>query len=220
MLTGLKALVTSGPTYEPLDPVRFIGNYSSGKQGHAIAQALADAGVEVWLIHGPVSLPTPDNVHAIAVHTASEMLDACLLHLPVDIAICAAAVADFRPKEQSRHKIKKQPNQPIQTMTLELIRNPDILATLGHHPTLRPKVVVGFAAETQDVLNHARAKCKSKGCDFIIANEINQQHQPFGNQKNQVTYVSTNDDEQWPLMNKEDVAFRIIQKINETLDQR
>ena len=168
-MTGIKALVTSGPTYEAIDPVRFIGNRSSGKQGHAIALALAEAGADVTLISGPTSLPDPLGVTTHHVTSADEMLKSCELALPVQIAVCAAAVADWKPSQPSIRKLKK--NAAGTMPELHLIENPDILAHLSTH-IQRPKLVVGFAAETEMVKENATKKLKYKGCDWIVANDV------------------------------------------------
>lgn len=169
-LRGLKAIVTSGPTHEPLDPVRFIGNRSSGKQGHAIAAALAKAGAEVTLVSGPVAESDPAGVTVVRVETAEEMLAACTKALPADIAVCAAAVADWRAKHASPHKLKKRANSS--PPEIELAPNPDILKTLATSGRQRPKLVIGFAAETDNVKKHATGKRLAKGCDWIVANDV------------------------------------------------
>ena len=181
-LVGLRALVTSGPTHEPLDPVRFLGNRSSGKQGHAIAAELALAGAQVTLISGPVSEPAPAGVHVVAVQTAQHMHDACMAALPADIAICAAAVADYRPAQAASGKIKKDGDGGL---TLTLVQNPDILATLAKHPA-RPKLVVGFAAETDHHLETAQRKLNAKGCDWLLLNDVSG-GQVFGENTNSLT---------------------------------
>ncbi len=181
-LAGLRALVTSGPTHEPLDPVRFLGNRSSGKQGHAIAAELALAGAQVTLISGPVSEPTPAGVHVVSVQTAQQMHDTCMTALPADIAICAAAVADYRPAQAASGKIKKDGDGGL---TLTLVQNPDILATLAKHPA-RPKLVVGFAAETDHHLENAQRKLASKGCDWLLLNDVSG-GQVFGESSNSLT---------------------------------
>lgn len=181
-LAGFRALVTSGPTHEPLDPVRFLGNRSSGKQGHAIAAELALAGAQVTLISGPVSEPAPAGVHVVAVQTAQHMHDACMAALPADIAICAAAVADYRPAQAASGKIKKDGDGGL---TLTLVQNPDILATLAKHPA-RPKLVVGFAAETDHHLENAQRKLNTKGCDWLLLNDVSG-GQVFGENTNCLT---------------------------------
>lgn len=208
-LRGLKALVTSGPTFEPLDPVRFLGNRSSGKQGHAIAEALAFAGAEVTLVSGPVSEPPPHFVQTVQVQTAREMLEACLKSLPVDIAVCAAAVADFRPEDVADKKIKKSGNDPV---SLKLVQNPDILATLSQS-NQRPKLVIGFAAETNDGMENAKAKLAKKGCDWLVLNDVGG-GKVFGQDSNNVTLLrkSGNDiaSETWAEKSKKDVARDLV----------
>jgi len=181
-LAGLRALVTSGPTFEPLDPVRFIGNRSSGKQGHAIAEALCARGAEVTLVTGPVNIPDPAGVNVIHVETAAQMLAVCQKQLPVDIFVGAAAVSDWAAADVAEKKIKKSGAPP----SLKLKENPDILATLSKPGKKRPQLVIGFAAETGDLLKNARAKMKSKGCDWIIANEVAGAKKIFGSDENHV----------------------------------
>lgn len=211
-LKGLRALVTSGPTFEPLDPVRFIGNRSSGKQGHAIAEALAFAGAQVTLISGPVKEPDPRLVTAVHVETAQQMLEACLKALPVDIAVCAAAVADFRPEEAADKKIKKTGKDP---MTVKLVQNPDILATLSQS-NQRPKLVIGFAAETNDGLENAKAKLAKKGCDWLVLNDVSG-GKVFGQDSNIVTLLRKKgadiSSEIWPEKTKKDVARDLTQHV-------
>lgn len=211
-LAGLRALVTSGPTHEPIDPVRFIANRSSGRQGHAIAAALARAGAEVTLVSGPVTIPDPEGVRTVHVETAREMAEACLAALPVDIAVCAAAVADWRPEEVPAHKIKKMPGGP--PPTLRLVENPDILATLARHPTARPRLVVGFAAETGDLETEARAKMAKKGCDWILANDVSEGTTVFGGACNRILLITGDGPaEAWPELAKEEVARRLVERI-------
>lgn len=212
-LRGLKALVTSGPTFEPLDPVRFLGNRSSGKQGHAIAEALALAGAQVTLISGPVSEPPPRFVDTVRIGTAQEMLDACLKALPVDIAVCAAAVADFRPEDVADKKIKKAGKDP---MTVKLVQNPDILATLSQS-NQRPKLVVGFAAETNDGMENAKAKLAKKGCDWLVLNDVGG-GKVFGQENNIVTLLKNNGSaETWPEMGKREVARGLVAEMAKLL---
>ena len=168
-LAGVRALVTAGPTHEPLDPVRFIANRSSGKQGYAIADALARAGAETMLVSGPVEIEPPSGVKLLKVTTAREMLAACEASLPADVAVCTAAVADWRPEIAANSKIKKEKNAA--TPTIRLVENPDILATLAKHKQ-RPHLLIGFAAETENVIDHAIAKRLRKGCDWIVANDV------------------------------------------------
>lgn len=212
-LRGLKALVTSGPTFEPLDPVRFLGNRSSGKQGHAIAEALALAGAQVTLVSGPVSEPPPRFVETVRIGTAQEMLDACLKALPVDIAVCAAAVADFRPEDVADKKIKKSGKDP---MTVKLVQNPDILATLSQS-NQRPKLVVGFAAETNDGMENAKAKLAKKGCDWLVLNDVGG-GKVFGQENNIVTLLKQNGSaETWPEMGKREVARGLVAEMAKLL---
>ena len=206
-LKGLKALVTAGPTHEPIDPVRYIANRSSGKQGYAIAEALAQAGAEVTLISGPTHLTPPKNVKAISVQTAQQMHNASLDALPIDIAICAAAVADWAPVYNDQ-KIKKQ-NGPFDIKWRE---NPDILNVIATHKN-RPKLVIGFAAETENLLDNARKKRESKGCDWIVANDVSQN--VFGSNQNHVYLITQNNEEEWPLASKDEIAVRLVKEIME-----
>ena len=214
-LKGIKALVTSGPTYEPIDPVRFIGNRSSGKQGHAIAAALARLGADVTLITGPVKLPDPANMRVIHVETAREMLGTALGCLPVDVAVCAAAVADWTVSNASKEKRKKDASG--QPPPIELAANPDILATLSEKGSARPRLVVGFAAETEKLLEHARAKFVRKGCDWIVANDVSPHSGTFGGDFNTVHLLTQGGAEEWPRISKADVAERLAWKIADTL---
>lgn len=215
-LAGKHAIVTSGPTYEPIDPVRFIGNRSSGKQGHAIAAALAAQGANVILISGPVSIPPPQNVNIIPVETAEEMKNEVINALPADIFIAAAAVADWKVETPSDQKIKKRTDKSAPTLTF--VENPDILATVSTHKN-RPELVVGFAAETNDVLTYAREKLVKKGCDWILANQVGKDENPvFGQDINQVTLVTRNTTENWPTASKDDVAKQLVQKIIEEFE--
>ena len=212
-LEGLKAVVTSGPTYEPIDPVRFIGNRSSGKQGHAIAQALHDAGAEVILVTGQVALPDPVGVKTHHIETALQMQDAVMNALPADIAVCAAAVADWRPETYTEGKIKK--NQDKTPPALQLIENPDILKSLSSHPQ-RPQLVIGFAAETENVQKAAQEKLLRKGCDWIAANEVGKSENPvFGTDQNRVILYTRTSQDEWPLMSKQQVATKLVEKIAE-----
>ncbi|PDT15600.1 bifunctional phosphopantothenoylcysteine decarboxylase/phosphopantothenate--cysteine ligase CoaBC [Rhizobium sp. J15] len=213
-LKGRKAIVTSGPTHEPIDPVRYIANRSSGRQGHAIAAALAKLGAEVTLVSGPVTIPDPIGVSVIHVERAEEMRDAVLAALPADIAVMVAAVADWRVASAADQKIKKHPGESIPT--LALTENPDILKTVGHH-TMRPKLVIGFAAETQDVESNARAKLERKGADMIVANDVSPATGIMGGSRNSVKLVRHDGVEQWPDLAKEDVAERLAALIAERL---
>jgi len=212
-LTGLRAIVTSGPTHEPIDPVRYIANRSSGRQGHAIAAALAKAGAEVTLVAGPVTIPDPRGVAARHVETAREMLEAVEAALPADVAVLAAAVADWRVAEAGAEKIKKGASGPP---SLALVENPDILATLSRHKR-RPRLVIGFAAETQDLIANARAKLARKGCDWIVANDVSPESGVMGGARNTVRLVTAEGVEDWPEMAKEAVAERLVERIAATL---
>ncbi|MGE7370096.1 bifunctional phosphopantothenoylcysteine decarboxylase/phosphopantothenate--cysteine ligase CoaBC [Neorhizobium sp. NPDC001467] len=205
-LQGRRAIVTSGPTHEPIDPVRYIANRSSGKQGHAIAAALAKLGADVTLVSGPVTIPEPDGVTTVHVETASEMLAAVEAHLPADIAVMVAAVADWRVATSAGQKIKKQPGEA--PPPLMLAENPDILKTVGHH-VQRPKLVIGFAAETQDVEDNGRAKLARKGADMIVANDVSPQTGVMGGDRNRVHIISAEGIDIWPELSKTDVAQRL-----------
>jgi len=215
-LAGRKAVVTSGPTHEPIDPVRYIANRSSGRQGHAIAAALAKLGADVTLVSGPVTIADPVGVKTIHVERAEEMRDAVLAALPADIAVMVAAVADWRVASAADQKIKKHPGESIPT--LALTENPDILKTVGHH-TMRPKLVVGFAAETQDVENNAKTKLERKGADMIVANDVSPATGIMGGTRNSVKLISRGGIEQWPDMAKEEVADKLAAVIAERLRQ-
>jgi phosphopantothenoylcysteine decarboxylase/phosphopantothenate--cysteine ligase len=208
-LAGRRALVTSGPTHEPIDPVRYIANRSSGKQGHAIAAALARLGARVTLVTGPVALADPPGVTTVHVETAAEMLDASLAALPAEIAVCAAAVADWRVAQAAGQKLKKDGKGPP---TLAMAENPDILRTLSTRQGDRPALVVGFAAETQHVVDHARAKLRKKGCDWILANDVSG-GAVFGQDDNQITLVDARGAEPWPPLDKQAVAERLAERI-------
>ncbi|MBO9506932.1 bifunctional phosphopantothenoylcysteine decarboxylase/phosphopantothenate--cysteine ligase CoaBC [Thalassospira sp. A3_1] len=214
-LAGRKAVVTSGPTHEPIDPVRYIANRSSGKQGHAIAAALAVAGADVTLVSGPVSLPDPTGVKVVRIETARQMLDAVQAALPADIAVCAAAVADWRVAAEAGQKLKKDGSGVIPD--LKLSENPDILATISQKGPKRPDLVVGFAAETENVIEHARAKRARKGCDWILANDVTPGTGTFGGDYNEVFLISGADgasDEVWPRQGKAGVARALVQRIS------
>ena len=208
-LNNKRVLVTSGPTHEAIDGVRYIANKSSGKQGHAIAAALAREGAKVTLISGPVTEPPPPSVQVVAVTTAQDMLDASLAALPADIAICAAAVADWAVDGAGASKLKKSDGAPPQ---LQFKENPDILATLSQHQQ-RPKLVIGFAAETDDVLNYAKAKRARKGCDWIVANDVGQDQPVFGADENEVHLITAGGVSHWPRMSKHDVATSLTAAI-------
>lgn len=208
-LAGRHALVTAGPTVEPLDPVRFLSNHSSGKQGYAIAAALAARGAKVTLVSGPVTLPVPAGVVCVKVQTAREMLGACEAALPAEIAVCTAAVSDWRAKAAAQGKIKKTSEGPP---VLELVENPDILATLCRLAN-RPKLIVGFAAETDDVLDNAVAKRQRKGCDWLVANDV--RRGVFGADRNLVSLITETGIETWPEMDKSQVAGKLVQRISD-----
>ena len=209
-LAGKRLIVTSGPTTEPIDPVRFIANRSSGKQGHAIAAAAAAAGADVVLVSGPVNLPDPPGVSVVRIETAQQMLTAVENALPADVAVFAAAVADWRPRSVSASKIKKQRSGPP---TLELIENPDILSTIAHRQSGRPQLVIGFAAETDEVLLNAKAKLAKKGCDWILANDVSPATGIMGGDVNTVNLVTPAGVESWPPQSKDDVARALIARI-------
>lgn len=209
-LRGKKVLITAGPTREAIDPVRYISNYSSGKQGYAIAAAAVALGAETVLVSGPVDLPIPPGVQLIPVTSAVEMLTASERELPCDIAIFAAAVADWRAAEEKNQKIKKNKNG---VASLQLMENPDILQTIAKRSSKRPKLVVGFAAETENLLDNAREKLKKKGCDLIVANDVSKARGGFGGEQNTVQLVSASGVESWGLMSKQDVALRLMQQL-------
>lgn len=207
MLAGKHVLITAGPTHEPIDPVRYIANRSSGKQGYALAIAARDAGASVTLVSGPVTLPAPSGLTLIRVETAREMDEAVEQSLPADLAIFAAAVADWRVKTEASEKLKKD-GQAIPP--LHLTENPDILARVSRHPTRRPRLVVGFAAETEKVLDHAKAKLARKACDLIVANDVSPPSGVMGGERNQVHVLSSSHVETLPEMSKTDVAAALI----------
>ena len=215
-LAGKRIIVTSGPTHEPIDPVRYIANRSSGKQGHAIAAAAAAAGADVVVISGPVNLPDPPGVTVIRVETAQQMFEAAEAALPADAAIFAAAVADWRSESESARKIKKQPGR---TQTLKLTENPDILSSVAHRTSGRPRLVVGFAAETDDVIANAQAKRIKKGCDWIVANDVSAESGVMGGDMNSVHLVTGSGVESWPPQGKDQVARALIERIATALDE-
>ena len=211
-LAGVRALVTSGPTVEAIDPVRFLTNRSSGKQGHAIAAALARAGAEVTLVSGPVQEPDPAGISVVRVQSAEEMLQACRGALPVEVAVCAAAVSDWRVARSAGQKIKKRPGGS--PPTLELAENPDILKTLSMPGPARPSLMIGFAAETEDILANARRKLAAKGCDWILANDVSREQGTFGGVHNTVKLVRGDaEPETWPKLTKAEVATRLVERI-------
>ena len=207
-LKGKRALVTAGPTVEPIDPVRFISNRSSGKQGYAIAAALAELGADVTLVSGPTNLPAPLGVRRVSVETAHQMLEASEASLPLDVAVMVAAVADWRPAEAADAKLKKDKGG---VQAISLVENPDILATLSKPGKKRPKLIVGFAAETDHVEEHARAKIAKKGCDWIVANDVS--GDVMGGAENQVLLITKDGVQSWPRMAKEAVARKLAAEI-------
>lgn len=213
ILTGRRVLVTAGPTQEPIDPVRYIANRSSGKQGFAIAAALADLGAEVILVTGPVESVTPAGVSRINVTTACEMLAACRSQTALDAAVMVAAVADWRPAGVATEKIKK--GSGTEPQQLELVQNPDLLAILAAPGPDRPRLVVGFAAETDHVLEHARAKLTRKGCDWIVANDVS--GDVMGGDQNTVSIVTADGVDTWPRAPKTEVAKRLARQIADAL---
>jgi phosphopantothenoylcysteine decarboxylase/phosphopantothenate--cysteine ligase len=216
-LLGKHVLVTSGPTHEPIDPVRYIANRSSGKQGHAIAAAAENAGATVTLVSGPVNIPDPAGVKIVKVETARDMLAAVEAALPADVAVFAAAVADWRTAANSREKIKKAGNM---TPELALVENPDILATIAHRRAGRPELVIGFAAETENVIEHARTKLARKGCDWILANDVSPETGIMGGDSNTVHLVTRDGVENWPPQSKAGVADALIERISAALGAR
>jgi phosphopantothenoylcysteine decarboxylase / phosphopantothenate---cysteine ligase len=216
-LAGKRVIVTSGPTHEPIDPVRYIGNRSSGKQGHAIAAAVAAAGAEVVLVSGPVALADPSGVKVIKVETAREMLAAVEQALPADAAIFAAAVADWRVEEMQSQKIKKSGKAPP---PLALTENPDILATVAKRANKRPALVIGFAAETDQVVAHAKEKLAAKGCDWIVANDVSAETGVFGGDRNTVHLVTSSGVESWPPQSKDQVAKNLVARMASVLNPK
>jgi phosphopantothenoylcysteine decarboxylase/phosphopantothenate--cysteine ligase len=214
LLAGKRVLVTAGPTHEPIDPVRYIANRSSGKQGYAIAKAAADAGATVTLVSGPVMLPDPPGVTVVRVESARDMLTAVEKALPADAAVFAAAVADWRVAEAGEQKIKKTAGGAPK---LALVENPDILATIAQRKALRPRLVVGFAAETEHVIENARAKRERKGCDWIVANDVSPATGIMGGDRNSVHLITAAGVESWPDEAKDDVATDLVARIAKAL---
>lgn len=218
-LKGLHAIVTAGATYEPIDPVRFIGNRSSGKQGYAIAKELAAKGASVTLIAGSTQLPDPANIKVIHCETALEMYEHCHHALPADIAVFCAAVSDWRPIQFSSQKIKK--NSQNEPPAISLVENPDILKSIAQHPTLRPRIVIGFAAETTNLIENATSKLDTKMCDWIVANEVGQNEngveKAFGTDMNNVSFITKNSTTSLGSLSKIEVAQKIVIKITEEL---
>ena len=215
-LRGVRILVTSGPTHEPIDPVRYIANRSSGRQGHAIAAAAARAGASVTLVSGPVAIPDPPGVAVVPVETARQMLAAAEAALPVDVAVFAAAVADWRSGGEAHEKIKKV--KGTAPKSLDLVENPDILRALSQVGPKRPKLVIGFAAETQDLLANAKAKLAAKGCDWIVANDVSPAAGVMGGTANTVHLLSAAGTEDWPKLSKDEVAERLVNRIAKSLN--
>ena len=212
-LKGKKAFVTSGPTIEPIDPVRFISNRSSGKQGHAIASLLSKLGAETHLITGPVNIPYPDNIKVTEINTADEMLEACLSSLPADISIFAAAVSDWKVTNQSAKKIKKSENKN-NDMNIILKQNPDVLKTISETNKNRPELVVGFTLETENLIESAKYKMTKKSCDWMIANNhIQNNKSVFDNDMNEVSFLTSDLQENWGLISKKSVAEKLCNKI-------
>jgi phosphopantothenoylcysteine decarboxylase/phosphopantothenate--cysteine ligase len=212
-LHGKRVLVTAGPTLEPIDPVRFLSNRSSGRQGYAIAESLARLGAKVTLVSGPTALSTPAGVDRVDVETATEMLAACQAVLPVDVAVMVAAVADWRPARPAAHKLKKRGASPD---PIDLVENPDILATLSKAGVSRPRLVVGFAAETDDLDRNSQAKLARKGCDWVVANDVSQEG-VMGGGENAVSILTREGVERWERMDKQLVAERLAAKIAATI---
>ena len=208
-LKGRKVVVTSGPTHEAIDPIRYITNQSSGKQGFAIARALQEQGASTTLITGPTQIPDPPGIYVKHITTAEEMLQSCLDCLPADIVVCAAAVADWRMKNKYSEKIKKQG----EIFSLELVENPDILATVAGMQKNRPNLVIGFAAETQNLLENASIKLDKKGCDWILANNVSKESEVFGGDNNQIKFISKNKIEEWPVLSKEAIGEKLTNRI-------
>lgn len=213
-LSGRHVLITSGPTHEPLDPVRYIANRSSGKQGQALARAALALGARVTLVSGPVAQPDPAGVDLIKVETAHEMLDAALDALPSDIAVCAAAVADWRAATEAARKLKKEGGGDV---SLTLAQNPDILATLAKPQAARPGLVIGFAAETENLIGNAHAKRRAKGADWIVANDVSAGTGIMGGDRTQVHLVTGAGVEDWPPMSKDEMAMRLLTRAAEAL---
>jgi phosphopantothenoylcysteine decarboxylase / phosphopantothenate---cysteine ligase len=213
-LRGRRVLITSGPTQEPIDPVRYIANRSSGKQGHALARAAAALGAEVTLVSGPVALPDPQGVRVVKVETAHEMLAATLAALPADIAICAAAVADWRAADEAPQKLKKERAGETE---LRLAQNPDILATIAKPGPKRPRLVIGFAAETENLIENATAKRRNKGADWIVANDVWPGTGAMGGDMTQVHLVTAAGVEDWPPLSKDETAARLLARAADAL---
>ena len=209
-LAGRSALVTSGPTHEAIDPVRYIANRSSGKQGHAIARALARAGAATRLVSGPTREPDPEGVAVVRVESAREMLEACRADLPCDVAVFAAAVADWRPARASGQKVKKSAGRPP---AIVLEETPDVLAAIAAPGNARPALVIGFAAETENIVENARRKQRTKGCDWVLANDVSPGTGTFGGEANTIHLITGAGSEDWPRLPKDEVAGRLTARI-------
>jgi phosphopantothenoylcysteine decarboxylase/phosphopantothenate--cysteine ligase len=216
-LAGKRIVITAGPTHEPIDPVRYIANRSSGKQGYAIARAAAAAGAEVTLVSGPVTLPDPAGVKTVRVESARDMLQAVESALPTDVGIFAAAVADWRTADAGEQKLKKDGSGPPK---LTLVENPDILATISRLKTKRPQLVIGFAAETEKVIEHAKAKLRRKGCDWIVANDVSAEGGAMGGDDNAVHLITASGVDSWPAQSKDDVARTLVARIAPALKDK
>jgi phosphopantothenoylcysteine decarboxylase/phosphopantothenate--cysteine ligase len=215
-LEGRRVVITAGPTREAIDPVRFLSNHSSGKMGFAIARAAADAGAHVTLVTGPVHLETPEFVQRIDIESAQQMLDVCLEHAPnADLFIAAAAVADYRPVQAASQKIKKQASG--ESLSLSLVRNPDVLAQIAAHPH-RPSVVVGFAAETENLMEYAREKLERKGLDLIVANDVSREDIGFNSEQNQVLIITATQNEPLPMGSKQNIARWLVDRFADQIN--
>ncbi len=216
-LEGKTILITAGPTHEPIDPVRYIANRSSGKQGYAIGAEAAKLGARVIIVSGPTRLMPPPGAEVIPVETADEMLQAVKDELPVDVGVFAAAVSDWRTASQADQKMKKDGSGKVPS--LELTENPDILATIASSKKDRPGLVIGFAAETENVIQNAQKKLEKKGCDWVVANDVSPDTGVMGGDENTVHLVTSNGVEDWPLMDKSDVAARLMERVCDELDE-
>lgn len=211
-LAGMKVLITAGPTYEPIDPVRFVGNRSSGKQGQSLAKAFATLGADVTLVTGPTHLKPLPNIKTIQIETGAQMLESSQKSLPADIAIFAAAVADWTPEIYQTSKMKKGSDTAI---ALPLKRNADILSTLSKPSKSRPRLVIGFAAETDNIIENARAKLAAKGCDWLVANSVSASNPAFGTDENQVYFLTSGTVEEWPRASKDDIAKALAERVTD-----
>jgi len=209
-LAGYKVLITSGPTNEPIDPIRYITNRSSGKQGYAIAEVFAEKGASVTLVSGPTKQHAPNDVDVVWVETADQMMDACKAAKPVDIAVCTAAVADWTAAAPAPRKIKKKNSKKL---ALELIETEDILETLSRNGPGRPNLVIGFAAETENIIANGKNKLNKKNCDWIFANDVSGPNGAMGSETNEVHLITRNNTESWPVMSKRAVAERLVDQV-------